>query len=175
MLFYWLVSGFVFFIKKYRFSKFTSANQRFWRRVYIIFWALESFTFLIFFYLLFNSNAEPQYIYDVPQTFKTHLLSWRFFIYKLIPVVALVVLSYSALLRIRWGFYNQVNSFIVPITLGLFYILWLEFYQFYHLLSFYRGYFWLFDMDERIWLLEPSQQRARISTHYVTICYIAKF
>jgi hypothetical protein len=29
MLFYWLISGFVFFIKKYQFGKYTSVIQRF--------------------------------------------------------------------------------------------------------------------------------------------------
>lgn len=35
--YYLLISGFVFFLKKYRFSKFTGAIQRFWKRSFIIF------------------------------------------------------------------------------------------------------------------------------------------
>ena len=50
MFLYWLFSGFVFFIKKYQYSKFTSVIQRFWKRTYILFWLIESGVFLIFFF-----------------------------------------------------------------------------------------------------------------------------
>jgi hypothetical protein len=47
MFFYWLISGFVFFIKKYQYSKFTTVIQRFWKRTFIIFWMIEGFWFSI--------------------------------------------------------------------------------------------------------------------------------
>ena len=75
MFLYWLLSGFVFFIKKYQYSKFTSVIQRFWKRTYIIFWLIESGVFLTFFYLTLNASEEPTYMYDQMKLYKTHLFS----------------------------------------------------------------------------------------------------
>ena len=75
MFFYWLVSGFVFFFKKYQYRYFTSAIQRFWRRSFTIFWAIEGCIFVIFLYLTLNANQEPVYMYDNSQIYKTHLFS----------------------------------------------------------------------------------------------------
>lgn len=79
MLFYWLISGFVFFIKRYKYGKFTIAIQRFWRRTLAIFWLVESSTFLVFIYFLFNASQEPTLMFDIIQIQKTHLYSWKFF------------------------------------------------------------------------------------------------
>ena len=75
MVFYWLISGFVFFTKKYKFGKFTSAIQRFWRRSFIIFWLIESSLFIVFIYLLFNASQEPVFAYDFIQIKKMRLFS----------------------------------------------------------------------------------------------------
>ena len=85
MFLYWLISGFVFFVKKYQYSKFTAAIQRFWKRTYIIFWVIEAGTFSIFFYLTLNASSEPVYMYDQIKIYKTHLFSWRWFLIKLLP------------------------------------------------------------------------------------------
>jgi len=55
MFLYWVMSGFVFFIKKYQYSKYTSVIQRFWKRTYILFWLIESGVLLVFF--LYNLNC----------------------------------------------------------------------------------------------------------------------
>jgi len=175
MLFYWVVSGFVFFIKKYRFSKFTTSVQRFWRRTFMIFWLIESFLFLVFFYLTINANQEPVFMYDNMQVYKTHLFSWRLFLLKIFPISLLIIFSYFFLLMLKWNIFSKNNLFFFIMTLLLIYIVWLEFYQFFHVVSYYGNLFWLYDSDEHLWFLESEYRRTRIVNHYVTICIIAKF
>lgn len=175
MFFYWLLSGFVFFIKKYQFGKYTSVVQRFWRRSYIIFWLLEAFVFLVFFYFTANASAEPVYMFDQIQIFKTRLFSWRFFILKLLPLTFLIVIGYIYLLSVRWAVFSKNIIFLLTLTSVLTYVVWLEFYQFFHILNFYGSVFWVYDLDEHTWLLETEPRRCRILNHFTSILMILKF
>lgn len=175
MFFYWLISGFVFFIKKYSFSKYTSAIQRFWRRSFMIFWLLETFVFLVFLYLTLNANQEPVYMYDYIQVYKTHLFSWRLFLLKILPVTLIIFLGYFLLLTNKWSSFSKARTLVVLITLLIVYVFWLEFYQVFHLVHFYGNLVWIYDNDEHFWNLELEFRRTRICNHYVMICFLAKF
>jgi hypothetical protein len=175
MFVYWLLSGFVFFIKKYQYSKFTTVIQRFWKRTYILFWLIESGVFLVFFFLTWNAPEEPIYMYDQIKLFKTHLFSWRVFLLKLIPVVTLVILSYYLLLSLKWTTFTKQVPTLVAITLLLIYVFWLEFYQFFHIINFYGNLVWTFDTDEFLWNLDIDFKRTRIVNNALTICLLAKF
>lgn len=175
MFFYWLVSGFVFFIKKYQYGRFTSSIQRFWKRTYIIFWIIEASTFSVFLYLTINATSEPVYMYDQAKIYKTHLFSWRWFLIKLLPSVAVILLSFHLQLTLKWNLFNKQNNIMLLITIILLYILWLEFYQFYHILSFFGSISWFFDFDEYIWTLDIDTRRTRLANNYVAICLFAKF
>lgn len=175
MFLYWLISGFVFFIKKYQYSKFTASIQRFWKRTYIIFWLIEAGTFSVFFYLTLNSSCEPIYMYDQIRVYKTHLFSWRWFLIKLLPSVSIILLGYYLQITLKWNLFNKQNTVMLLITLLLLYILWLEFYQFFHILSFFGNINWMFDYDEYIWTLELDTRRTRLANNYISICLFAKF
>ena len=175
MFSYWLISGFVFFIKKYRFTRFTSAIQRFWRRSYILFWLIESCLLLVFFYLTFNSSQESSYMLDQVQVFKTHLFSWKAFLPKLFLVSILIILGYILLLNIKYNVFKKNIPIIFTITILLTYLLWLEFYQIYHVSNFYSNLFWSYDVDDRLWSLESDARRTRIVNHYVMILFLLKF
>ena len=175
MLFYWLISGFVFFVKRYRYGKFTSAIQRFWRRSLIIFWLIESSLFIVFIYLLFNASQEPVFMYDFIQLQKTRLYSWKFFLYKIFLVYLIIMCTYFLLLSIKWNVRTKINYLLIIITLLLTYVLWTEFYQFFYTLNWYGEICWIFDIEDRTWYAESTFKRARIVNHYVTICIIAKF
>jgi len=175
MFLYWLLSGFVFFIKKYQYSKFTSVIQRFWKRSYILFWVIESGIFLVFFYLTLNASEEPVYMYDQAKLFKTHLFSWRYFILKLIPVVTLIMLSYYLLLSLRWNVFSKQSPVLLAITLLLIYVFWLEFYQFFHIINFYGNWAWVYDYDEFLWNLDIEVRRTRLANNMIVICLLAKF
>lgn len=172
---YWLISGFIFFIKKYKYNRFTSAIQRFWRRSFIIFWLIESSLFVVFIYLLFNASQEQVFAFDLIQLNKSRLYSWKFFIYKSFFVVLIIMLSYFVLVCSKWNIFSKLISIIFIITAILTYILWLEFYQFFYVLNWYGEIVWLFDTEDKVWYAESVFKRARIVNHYTTICIIAKF
>ena len=174
-MFYLLLSGFVFFIKKYQYRLYTSVIQRFWRRTLIIFWMIEGSLFCVFVYLIFNASQEPVYMYDNLQVYKTHFYSWRFFLIKIISSSLLIVLTYMLLLSIKWNTFNKSNNLSLFITVLLLYIVWLEFYQIFHLMNCYGTSNWVYDFSEHLWNLELEFKRTRIVNHYVTIGLVAKF
>ena len=175
MFLYWIFSGFVFFVKKYQTSKFTTAIQRFWRRTYIVFWLIETSIFLTFLYVTFNASQEPFYMHDQIKVFKTHLFSWRYFLIKVVAVAVLVVIGYVLLLFLKWNIFNKQSILFFFVTLFLTYVVWLEFYQFFHIISYYGGLFWLFDDEDRLWTLENDFNRTRLVNNYVALCLMAKF
>lgn len=175
MFFYWLISGFVWFFKKYQYRYFTGSIQRFWRRSFIIFWAIEGFLFLIFVYLTLNANQEPVFMYDNSQVYKTHLFSWRYFLIKIFPSTLLIIFSYFILLSLKWNTFSKSNFLVLLVTIILLYIMWQEFYQFFHIMSFYGNLNWVYDSEDHLWNLEVEFRRTRIVNHYVTIALVAKF
>jgi len=172
---YWLISGFVFFIKKYKYNRFTSAIQRFWRRSFIIFWLIESSLFVVFIYLLFNASQEQVFAFDLIQLNKTRLYSWKFFIYKSFFVVLIIIMSYFVLVCAKWNTFSKLIIIVFAITATLTYVFWLEFYQFFYVLNWYGEISWFFDSEDKVWYAESVFKRARIVNHYTTICVIAKF
>lgn len=175
MVLYWLMSGFVFFFKKYQYGKYTSVIQRFWKRSYILFWLLESCLLLVFVYLTFIASQESVYMFDAIQIYKTHLFSWRLFLLKIIPVVILLILVYFILLTLKWNIFSKHSIWLLTITFILTYIIWLEFYQFFHIVNFYGNLNWVYDSDERLWVLELEARRTRIVNNYVMWLLILKF
>lgn len=175
MFVYWLLSGFVYFIKKYQYSKYTSVVQRFWKRSFILFWVIEAFLFFVYFYLTLNASEEPVYMYDQMKLYKTHFFSWRLFILKLIPIISMIMLSYYLQLSLKWSVFNKQSIIILSITLLMLYTVWLEFYQFFHIVNFYGNLNWVFDYDEFLWNLELEFRRTRLSNNYTALCLMAKF
>lgn len=175
MLLYWLLSGFVFFVKKYQYSRYTSVIQRFWRRSYILFWGIESCLLLVFFYLTFNSSQESFYMFDQGYFFKTHLFSWKLFLFKCILIVALITYSYLFMLTLKWTSFNKNIIPLCLLTILLLYLVWTEFYQIYWVSNFYANFTWMYDVDESIWSLEWDARRTRILNHYVMILFLLKF
>ena len=174
-MFYLLLSGFVFFIKKYQYRLYTTSVQRFWRRSLMVFWLIEVSLFVVFIYLTVNSSQEPIYVYDNAQLYKTHFYSWRFFICKIATSTALIICTFLLLLTVKWNTFSKANNIIFIITILLLYIFWLEFYQFMYVLCCYGNTDWVYDIYEHVWNLETEFRRTRIVNHYVTICLIAKF
>jgi len=175
MFAYWILSGFVFFIKKYQYSKFTSAIQRFWRRSYILFWLVEFSVFSVFIYLTLNANQESFYMFDQIQVLKTHLYSWRLFLVKLFPLTLLLIVGYLFLLSMKWNILSKHTIWLLFITLLLTYIVWVEFYQFFHVVNFYGNFNWVYDIDEKIWNLELEPRKTRTVNHYVMLMIMLKF
>lgn len=175
MIAYWILSGFVFFIKKYQYSKFTTAIQRFWRRTYILFWLIEFSLFIVYVYLTLNANQESFYMFDQIQVFKTHLFSWRSFLLKIFPLTVLLILGYFLLLSLKWNVLSKNSLLVTVITLIIVNTIWVEFYQFFHVVNFYGNFTWLYEADEKMWSLELEPRKTRTVNHYVMLLLILKF
>jgi hypothetical protein len=175
MLVYWFISGFVFFFKKYKFGKYTTAIQRFWRRSFILFWLVEGVTFLCFFFFTLNASQESFFMFDQISVFKTHLFSWKIFLLKIFPIVIIILLSYFLILMLKWNIFSKQSIYLLIITTLLTYLVWLEFYQFIHILNFYGNISWVFDNEEHFWLLEQEPRRTRMVNHYIMLLFVLKF
>jgi hypothetical protein len=175
MFSYWLLSGFVFFFKKYQFGKYTTSIQRFWRRSYMLFWLIEGSTFLVFLFYTINSSQESFYMFDQVSIYKTHLYSWKLFFLKLFPIVILILITYLLLVSLKWNLYSKHSIWLLFLTFFLTYIVWLEFYQFFHVVNFYGNLNWVYDVDDHSWSLEQEPRRTRIVNHYINLLFILKF
>lgn len=122
-IFFWLMSGFNFFIKRARFGKFTARLQRFWKHSFVSFWAVEGFLFSIFFYYFLNSSQEPLYMFDynnVHNDFILNLQSGFFNTFLLSSIFYLVVKFYQFFISVRSQFQSLV--LLVIISVGVFYL-----------------------------------------------------
>jgi hypothetical protein len=103
------------------------------------------------------------------------LFSWKLFLLKLFPLTLLIIFTYFLLLSLKWNTFSKTNYLCLLITLLLFYTLWMEFYQFFHVISHYGNLSWVYDIEEHLWNLEAEFKRTRVSNHFVSICFMAKF
>ena len=87
----------------------------------------------------------------------------------------MIFFSYYLLISINFTNFKKQNTIIIILTLLLLYFVWLEFYQFFHIINFYTNLIWIFDFDEFFWNLEIEFRRTRMSNNYVALCLIAKF
>lgn len=171
----WLFSGFNHFLKRYKFGKYTTAMQRFWKRAYMCFWMIEGFLFIIFFYYTLIASAEPRFFFDIMSYFVPHCIKPTKFLLNCFLIVILIIVSSILLISIKFKTLRQIVPYLTLITLILFYILLQESYQFYYLLNFYNDAFWVMDEESYGWELEYEIPRARNRLHYTTLIIIAKF
>jgi hypothetical protein len=172
---YLLISGFVFFFKKYTYSKYTDVLQRFWKRSFSIFWLLEGSVFLIFIYLTLNSSNEVFYGFDTQALFKPHLGSLRIFFFKLLLInLVLILLNYLFSLC-QNGNDDSIFSVYTLTSLVILYMTWVEFYQFYIYLQSINIYSWIYSLEYYEFLLDTDVRRSRTLNNYMLVCVVAKF
>ena len=172
---FWLLSTFNFFMKKYRFSKYTSAVQRFWKRAFMCFWMIEGFLFIIFFYYLLNASSEPYFMYDTYGLYINYLLSIKSFLINSFLIVVVLNLYMYLLLNTKFVSLRKNIYLLLFITLFLLYLLFVEAYQFYYISNYYCEYIWNFSEDEGVWELDFDIPRTRNKNHYITLIVVAKF
>lgn len=175
LLFFWLMSGFNFFIKRYRFGKFTSAIQRFWKRTNSYFWLIEGFLFTLFFYYYLNSSQEVLYMFDEANLNQKHLLSINAFYLSLILLIYLIVYSYYILQNLPNYNYKQLLTHLTIITVVIIYIFLIECYQFYYILTFFFENSWTFDEDNNLWVISIDTPKIRLKQQYFLLALIAKY
>jgi len=171
----YLFSTFNFFIKRYKYGKYTSAIQRFWKRAFMCFWLIEGFFFIILIYYLFNASGEPIFGYDTFGLYTWQLLSVKNFIFNSFLIILLIHTFIYLLINIKYISLQKNIYFFLFLTFGYFYILFSESYQCYYLLNFYIEYMWLYSEDDSVWELTLDIPRTRNKNHYITFIIIAKF
>jgi len=172
---YWLLSTFTFFFKKYYYSKFTSANQKFWKRSLLLFWVLEFFLFSIFLFLTFNSSSESHYMLDNQQLFKLFLVPLAQFTILLVFASSLVIFCYLLMLSLKWQSFDRVIFDSSLLTLVLLFFVFFECYQFFHVINYYSNICWEYDLDTEAWVAELEARKTRTHHHYVFLLCILKF
>lgn len=172
---FWLFSSFNFFLKRYRFGKFTSSIQRFWKRTNVYFWVIEGFLFSLFFYYYLNSSQEPIYMYDesslnqqflpsLTASYQSYLVLLFIFFYTLYLLLALPTFKST-----------QQILHLGLMTLLYTYIYLLENYQVYYILTAFYENYWVYDAEQLIWSLEIEVPRIRTKQQYFLIALILKY
>jgi hypothetical protein len=113
---YLLISGFVFFLKKYKYGKYTTAMHRYWRRTFAIFWLLEGYLFLVFLYLAVFSSQEPFFGYDNIQFFKDFTYPWRLFLQETATLIAIILVLRYCLGRLKDMSSTKIYMVITLVT-----------------------------------------------------------
>lgn len=175
LLVFWLLSGFNFFIKRYRYGKFTSAILRFWKRTNSVFWIIEGFLFSLFFYYYINSSQEPTYFYDQSSLNNDFLLSLPNTYWSYSILIILIWYLYIIILCLPQFTIRQTILHLTIITLGLLYIFLLESYQFYYILTIFFENIWVFNFETNLWSLEVETPQIRVKQQYLLLALIAKF
>ena len=173
--FFWLLSGFNFFLKRYRFGKATSALYRFWKRTNMCFWLIEGFLFLIFFYYYLNSSAEPTYFYDFSALLRVNLFSLVGAFFSFIYILFIIILLYYTLLALTYLSTTQLLFWFFICSLFIFYLFFIETYQFYYLLNGFIELSPVFIPEQGDWAYELESPRLRLKQQYFSLCLIAKY
>ena len=174
-LFFWLISGFNFFLKRYKYGKFTSAILRFWKRTNSIFWIVEGFLFCLFFYYYLNSSQEPLYFYDFSALNQTHLFSLYNIYNNYLLLLLLIWYTYIVLLKLSTFTVRQSILHLTVISILLIYLFIIESYQFYYILTIFFENVWSFNSDTNLWVLEYEAPRIRVKNQYLILALIAKY
>lgn len=175
MLYFWLMSGFNFFVKRYQYGKFTSQIQRFWKRTNTSFWLIEGFLILLFFYYYLNSSQEPMYMYDYSALNQEFLVPLQIAGINVVVLSLVIYFMYFTLLRINSNSWTQLNLYLVLISVFIFFSFFIETYQFYYLLSTFNERLWVFNEDENMWGIDTDSPILRTKHQYLFVCLIAKY
>ncbi len=171
----WLFSGFNFFLKKYKYSKFTTAIQRFWKQTNSVFWCIEGFLFCLFFYYYLNSSQEPLFMYDNTSLNLKYFFFSKNIIFSISLIAITIFLVYIYLLiNIYLNFFQKIFLLLV-ITLHILYFFYIETYQFYYVITFFQENLWVFDEDINSWFLESETPILRLKYQYFIMCLLAKY
>lgn len=175
MLYFWLMSGFNFFVKRYQFGKFTSQIQRFWKRTNNAFWLIEGFLILLFFYYYLNSSQEPLYMYDYSAINQEFLVSLQVIFINIVLLSVVIYFMYFTLIRLNSNSWTQINIYLVIISVFIFFSFFVETYQFYYIISSFNERLWVFNEEENLWVIDIENPIMRTKHQYLFVCLIAKY
>lgn len=177
VIFYLLISTFNSFLIKYKYGKFTSAIQRFWKRTGITFWLIEGFLFLLFFYYFLNSSQEPLYMFDFNNLNQEFLLQLKSSYRNLIILSLCIYLSFILILNNNFLNYYQNIVILSIISFLIFYMLFIESYQFVYIITLFSENNWILEEESEglVWLLDLELSNIRVKQQYFILCLVAKY
>lgn len=175
LIFFWLMSGFNFFLKRYRFGKFTAAIQRFWKRTNTYFWLIEGFLFSLFFYYYLNSSQEVYYFFDESNLNQTHLTSLVNGYFSFFFLIIVIFYSFYLMLNTPNFVYKQAVLHLKLISVFLIIIFLLECYQFYYVVTLFFEITWVFNPKLNLWVLDWHSSKIRVKNQYFLLALIAKY
>lgn len=173
--YYLLMSTFNSFVSKYRYGKFTTGIQRFWKRTGIIFWILEGFLFAIFFYYFLNSSQEPLYMFDYANLNQEYLFQIRTTYRSMMWLSFIIFLCFILNLNLNSKTYYQNVLLMAFISLCVFYTLYIESYQFVYIMNLLQHRMWVFDDLDQTWSLKNEANNIRTKQQYFILCLVGKY
>ena len=175
MLIFWLFSTFFYFLKIYKFSKFTATTQRFWRRVFNIFWIVEFFWFIVFIFCLFTANHEPVH-YEEDFIYKSlYLGNFEIFGYFVFCIVPVIVLLYFFSISTKYISYLQLIVLFIFISIFIFSFFFIELYQFFNLVTFFGEAIFSFNYNDNFFDVSIEFHRFRPRFAFFCLVLMAKF
>jgi len=175
LLFFWLISGFNFFLKRYSFGKFTSAITRFWKRTNIYFWLVEGFLFTLFFYYYLNSSQEPCYMLDSSSLNQSYLPNLSNIYINSFILIATIAYYYYWTLNFPNFTVQQTIFSVLIITVYFLYTYIIESYQFYYTITLFFETIWNYLHEFNVWIQEYESPRLRVKHQYLILALIAKY
>lgn len=137
ILLYTLSSTFVFLRNSYKYGKYTSQVQRFWKRSYILFWLIEIFLFIFFSYLLLTHFTESTYFLDLrPLMYSVYILN-NYWVLQTILIFIIIYVNYLCILFLKDNNYTSINLIFILINSISLILLYNEFYKFFYTVNYY--------------------------------------
>ena len=138
ILVYLLFSSFVHLNKTNQYGKYTSANQRFWKRSYLIFWYLEFFLFGLFIYLTLIHFSESPYFLDWKYIYNIMFDNSINFFYFLFLINFILICNYLMFFYFKFNNLTMVSLLLLLILLIFFTSIYYEFSKFFYVLNFFN-------------------------------------
>lgn len=138
LLTYLLMSMFIYLNKYYRYNKYTSVIQRFWKRTFILFWIMEFFTFSIFVFVTLTHFNESLYFLDWTGLNMYTFNSSLNYIFICIILCNLIIFNYFLLFFKKINNNIICNTLLLVILILLFVILYYEFCKIFYVVNYYH-------------------------------------
>ena len=174
VFFYYIINIFNNIIIKLSIGKFITSIQRFWKRTAIIFWIIEIFLFLLFFYYFLNSSQEPIYFYDFNNLNQEILIQIEVGIYSNIILVFCIVLSMYLLFNINLLTHIKIYVILIILILSIFFMLCNESYQFFYIINNFN--IKNLNLNEnQLWEFTIEKTNFRVKQQYFIFCLLLKY
>lgn len=126
---------FVFFQKTYQLGKYTTQNQRFWKRALMLFWSIEGFLFLIVLFIWIIAPSNLKVTIDHQQIINSNSVSSEYLFTSVIYPTILLIL-YRALLFFKTAENGLMSCLVLYVSIV--FVSWILVIEFCQLLNVYN-------------------------------------